>query len=473
MTAYHCQWAWLGGASVAPDVLVEVHGERIAAVRPGVPRPEGSRHLDGLTLPGFADTHSHAFHRVLRGVTPTAVGGFIAWRERMYAVAARLSPETYRQLARAVFAEMALAGVSAVGEFHYLHHSDGGAPYPQPNAMGAALVEAAREAGIRLTLLDACYLTSGVDARPVRGVQRRFADPGVQGWLARVEALAGDLQGQPGVRPGAAVHSVRAVPAPAAARVARLARERGWPLHLHLSEQPAENAEARAATSCTPTELLAGAGVLARGTTAVHATHLAGRDLDLLAGSQTGVCLCPSTERDLGDGIGPAGALAAAGVPLSLGSDSHAVLDLLEEARLVELHERLATGHRGRFTPAQLLTAATSGGMAALGWDAGRLAAGQLADLVTVRVDGVRLAGTAADLLAGVTFAASADDVTDVVVSGQPIVAAGRHLRIPDVAAALAGAIAELAASEPPAPRAGPRATPGLRGGGRGRPGRP
>lgn len=469
MTAYHCQWAWLGGAAAVPDVLVEVRGERITAVRPGVPRPEGCRGLDGLTLPGFADTHSHAFHRALRAAMPGSGGGFTAWRERMYAVAARLSPASYRELARAVFAEMALAGISAVGEFHYLHHGDGGAPYPQPNAMGAALVEAARDAGVRLTLLDACYLTSGVDGRPVRGVQRRFADSGVGGWLARVAALAADLHGQPGVRPGAAVHSVRAVPAPAAAQVAGLARERGWPLHLHLSEQPAENAEARAATSCTPTELMAGAGVLAPGTTAVHATHLAGRDLELLAGSGTGVCLCPSTERDLGDGIGPAGALAAAGVQLSLGSDSHAVIDLLEEARLVELHERLATGRRGRFTPAELLSAATGGGMAALGWDAGRLAPGQLADLVTVRLDGVRLAGTTADLLAGVTFAACAADVTDVVVSGQPVVTAGRHLGVPDVAAALAGAIAELTSSDRPAPRNSPRAAAGFHGGARGR----
>jgi len=356
----------------------------------------------------------------------------------MYALAARLTPDSYLALARATFAEMALAGVTAVGEFHYLHHDEGGRWYADPNAMGAALLAAADEAGVRITLLDTCYLHGGID-RPAAGVQRRFSDGSAARWVERVSGLTGG----PRARIGAAVHSVRAVDPVAIGTVAAHAAERGMPLHAHLSELPAENADCVARYGMTPTALLASAGALTASTTAVHATHLSVEDRAALAGHGGGVCLCPTTERDLADGIGPAAVLRDAGVPLSLGSDSHAVVDLLEEARALELDERLATGARGHFTAAELLRAGTEAGMRALGWDAGRIAPGRLADLVAVGLDGVRLAGWRPEHgLDSVVFAATAADVTHTVVGGRLVVADGRHLAVGDVAAALRAAIA-------------------------------
>jgi formiminoglutamate deiminase len=360
----------------------------------------------------------------------------------MYELAARLEPDSYLALARAAYAEMALAGVTAVGEFHYLHHPPGGGRYADPNAFGAALAAAAAEAGIRLTLLDACYLQADVDGSPLEGPQLRFGDGDADAWAARVSAL-----GDGSVRVGAAIHSVRAVPAAAMRVVAAWAGERDAPLHLHLSEQRRENQACLAATGLTPAALCAENGVLGPRATAVHATHLDDGDVGLLGGSRTTVCMCPTTERDLADGIGPAGRLAAAGSPLALGSDSHAVVDLFEEARAVELDERLATGRRGHHRPSDLLAAATEGGMRALGRpEGGAIAPGRLADLVAVRLDTPRLAGAPADeLLAAVVFAAGAADVSDVVVGGRQVVADGHHLLLGDVAAALDKAVRAVA----------------------------
>jgi formiminoglutamate deiminase len=437
---YHAAYAWLGDA-VAADVLLEVSGSRFTTVAAGVPAPPDAVRLPGLTLPGLANAHSHAFHRALRGRVQASRGTFWTWRSQMYSVAARLDPDSYFALARAVYAEMALAGISCVGEFHYLHHGPGGVPYRDPNAMSAALLAAAEEAGIRITLLDACYLTGGIgDA--LLGPQLRFGDGTASAWESRVSAL------RPGehARVGAAIHSVRAVPRPALGEVAAWASSRSAPLHVHLSEQPAENAACLEAYGLTPAALLAANGALGPRTVAVHATHLTGADVSLLGGTGTGVCMCPTTERDLADGIGPARALTEAGSPLSLGSDQHAVIDLFEEARAVELDERLRTRERGHWTAVSLLTAATATGHAALGWpDAGRLVAGAYADLVTVSLDSVRLAGAApSHLTESIVFAASPADVRDVIVSGRPVVRDGRHLRVPDVPRALAQTIAAV-----------------------------
>ncbi len=416
----------------ATGVTFAVADGRFTAVTPGT-RPRGAARLPGVVLPGFADVHSHAFHRALRGRTHDRDGTFWAWRDRMYAVAARLDPDSCRALARAAYAERALAGVTAVGEFHYLHHGPDGRPYADPNAMGHALAAAAADAGVRLTLLDACYLSGDVDGRPVTGVQRRFSDGTADAWAARVAALP---EG-PGLRTGVAAHSVRAVPRAALPTVGAAAA--GRPLHVHLSEQPAENAACLAAHGLTPAGLLAAEGLLGPATTAVHATHLTAADVALLGGSRTTACLCPTTEADLADGIGPARALRDAGCPLALGGDQHPVTDPFAEARGLEVHERLASGRRGRFAPADLLDALTA--HAALGWpDAGRLAPGARADLVAVRLDTPRTAG--ADP-AQVVFAAGAADVDTVVVDGRVVVAGGRHV-LGDVGPLLQEAIAPL-----------------------------
>jgi formiminoglutamate deiminase len=411
----------------------------------------GTVRLAGLTLPGLANAHSHAFHRVLRGVAQAGQGTFWTWRERMYEVAARLEPDGYLALARAVYAEMALAGVTCVGEFHYLHHAAGGVRYGDPNEMGRALIEAAAQAGLRITLLDTCYLSGGLapDGRqePLAGTQVRFGDGDGDRWARRVHAFGADGHGMLAghARLGVAIHSVRAVPPGQMHPVVAVSHAYGAPLHVHLSEQPAENQACLAAHGVTPTKVLDQVGVLGPRTTAVHATHVSNADIEILGGSRTAVCLCPTTEADLADGIGPAAALASAGCPLSLGSDSHAVIDLLEEARRVEMGERLQSGQRGNFSAAALARAATADGHACLGWpEAGEIAPGALADLVTVTLDSPRLAGaTAATALESVIFAGTAADVRNVVVSGRDVVRDGRHLLV-DVPAELAAVIPQL-----------------------------
>ena len=393
---------------------IELDGERIATVTPGAP-PGDAERLAGLTLPGLANAHSHAFQRALRGHVQRA-GSFWTWREQMLALAETLDPDAYLRLARATYAEMALAGVTVVGEFHYLHHGSGGVPYADPNEMGRTLIAAAAQAGIRIVLLDACYLDGG---------SARFRDASAAAWAERVS----DLDGA-----GAAIHSVRAVDPAGARVVAAWAATRGAPLHAHVSEQPAENASTLAAHGLTPTALLRDAGALSERFTAIHATHVTAADIALLGSTGATVCLCPTTERDLADGIGPARALADAGARLALGSDSHAVVDLLEEARAVELDERQATGQRGRHSAAELIAAATAGGYASLGLrDGGRIAPGALADLTTISLQSARLAGVPP---AAAIFCASAADVREVVVGGRRVVRDGAHVSI-DVAAEL------------------------------------
>ncbi|MFF9808511.1 formimidoylglutamate deiminase [Streptomyces coeruleorubidus] len=451
---YWLEHAWLGtlpqalGSAragetpIEPGVALDVRDGRITAVRTEVTTPPpGAEILRGLTLPGLANAHSHAFHRALRGTVQVGSGTFWTWREVMYATAARLTPDSYHALARAVYAEMALAGITAVGEFHYVHHAPGGARYADPNAMGEALIAAAAEAGIRITLLDTAYLSSGF-GQPPTAPQLRFSDGTADAWAERCSVL----KERDHARIGAAIHSVRAVPADQLATVARWAQERRAPLHVHLSEQTAENDACREAHGRTPTRLLADHGVLGPRTTGVHNTHLTEEDIALLGGSGTGTCMCPTTERDLADGIGPAAALQRAGSPLSLGSDSHAVIDLLEEARAMELNERLRTRTRGHWTAAALLRAASADGHAALGWeDAGALEPGALADFTTIALDSVRTAGPLPRLGAETAvFAASAADVSHTVVGGRHVVRDGAHSLVPDVPRALADAVEAL-----------------------------
>ncbi|MER5884715.1 formimidoylglutamate deiminase [Streptomyces sp. NPDC001941] len=438
---YWLEHAWLD-TYVEPGVRLDVADGRITAVRTGVEAPPpGAEVLRGLTLPGLANAHSHAFHRALRSTVQVGSGTFWTWREFMYRAAGRLTPDSYFDLARAVYAEMALAGITAVGEFHYVHHAPGGARYDDPNAMGEALVAAAAEAGIRITLLDTAYLSSGFGAAPDQH-QLRFSDGTAEAWAERVS----QLKERDGVRIGAAVHSVRAVPAAELATVADWARARRAPLHVHLSEQTAENEQCLAAHGVTPARLLADHGVLGPRTTGVHNTHLSDEDVALIGGTGTGTCMCPTTERDLADGIGPAVALQRAGSPLSLGSDSHAVIDLFEEARAMELDERLRSRTRGHWTAAALLRAASADGHAALGWqEAGTLEAGALADFATITLSSVRTAGAEPRLGAEVAvFAATGADVTDVVVGGRRVVRSGAHTAVADVPGALRASIAAL-----------------------------
>jgi formiminoglutamate deiminase len=422
-----CERAWLGGSAVEHGVVIELDAGKIDAVRGGIAAPpRGAERLGGLVIPGFANAHSHAFQRALRGRTHAGDGGsFWSWRRQMYALAGTLDPDSMLALARATFAEMALAGITLVGEFHYVHHGTGGVPYEDPNAMGEALIQGAGDAGIRLTLLDACYLHGGIDPDPV---QQRFFDADVEAWGARVA----ELRPAPLAKIGAAIHSMRAVQPEQAATVARWADARGRPLHAHVSEQRAENQACLEVYGATPTALLHFEGALSERFTAVHATHLSAEDIALLGGAGAHVCLCPTTERDLADGIGPAAGLRDAGATLAVGTDSNAIIEPLEEARAIELDERLASGVRGLHSGAGLLQAATRGGYKSLGWPAGGvIEPGAPCDLVAIRTHTVRLAGVSDEaLIDGLVFAAAAADVSDVVVDGRFIVRDGRHVSI-------------------------------------------
>ena len=420
MTTYWCEHAQLPD-KVQRGVRLTVTDGRISEIATDTKPNDPDIRLHGVVLPGMANAHSHAFHRMLRGRTHGDGGNFWTWREQMYAVTQRLDPDTYFALARAVFTEMVASGYTVVGEFHYLHHGPGGRPYDDPNAMGAALIAAAEEAGIRLTLLDTCYLSGGLDSSghlPLDEVQVSFSDGSVQAWAERVSALRDSEL----VRIGAAAHSVRALTGDQLVEFAEVVGDR--PVHAHVSEQMGENLTTQLVYGASPVEHLTDTGLLGEGFTAVHATHLSEVDLDLMGRSGAGACFCPTTERDLADGIGPGCDLAERGVPISLGSDQHAVIDPFEEIRGIEMHERLKSNERGRFGVAQLLEMGTAAGYRSLGWDGGRIAVGALADLVAVRIDSRRTGGVAPGQI---IFGATGADVSDVVVGGRQVVSRGMH----------------------------------------------
>lgn len=385
-----------------------------------------------VEVPAPVNAHSHAFHRLLRGRTHHGGGDFWVWREQMYEAAQRLSPEAYQQLATALYAEMAVTGFSAVGEFHYLHHRPDGAPYPDHD-MERALARAAVAVGIRLVLLDTCYLSGGLDeaGEPIalNATQRRFTDETAENWACRWErlhaALAEEDDGAGLVTLGAAIHSLRAVPETTLDTFAGWTRRHPQaPLHIHLSEQPAENNAVQAAYGATPTQVLARHGLLGPQLSAVHATHLSEVDIGLLGESGVTIVMCPTTEADLADGIGPARRLADAGATIALGTDQHAVVDPHLEMRALEYGERLASGARGRFSPAQITEAARTGGLRSLGLPGND-------DHIQIATDTIRTAGTRPDQL---PLSATLADVRAVVVAGRRIAEDGVHTRLGDPA---------------------------------------
>ena len=438
--SFHTQWAWRGGEEAVANVRITVSNGVIASVEDGVGAQASDVRISGVVMPGFVNAHSHAFHRALRGRTHGGAGDFWSWRTPMYEIANRLTPETYGELAAMTFAEMALSGITGVGEFHYIHHQQDGTRYANPNEMGLAMVAASQRAGIRMALLDVAYLHAALDKPEPLTEQKRFSDGTIDNWLDRVDALG---EGGEGWTVGMAPHSVRAVHPNELEEV--VANRHGKVVHVHVSEQPAENAACIAATGKTPTQVLSDAGMLGRHFTAVHATHLTATDISLLCSSHSGVCMCPTTERDLADGVGPASSLSAGGAVLSLGTDSNAFIDMFEEARAVETDERLVTGKRGVHAPASLLIAATSGGATALGWGQHGIQAGAPADFIALSLDSVRLASfDAAHAAAHIVHSASPADVRDVWVAGRQIVQDHQHLNVSDLVGGLGRAIAAV-----------------------------
>ena len=461
MKALWCEQAWLESGEIAAGVRAEFDEDGVVRnVSHGAePGPDDLR-LKGVVFPAAANAHSHAFHRVLRGRTHTGTGTFWTWRNAMYEAAGSLTPELYEELATAVYTEMVTAGWTSVAEFHYLHHRPDGTVYggqrtePQtthddgPHAMELALARAAVTAGIRLTLLDTCYLSSGFGA-PVLPEQARFTDGSAEAWLTRWHSLRTAITGSfdaAQVSVGAALHSVRAVDEPSLAFIARNLPA-DVPLHIHLSEQPAENRDCLEATGTTPTGLLARHNLLSERLTVVHATHLTAQDIELLGQASVTVAMCPTTEADLADGIGPARALQDAGAVVGLGTDQHAVVDPWLEMRALEHGERLASGRRGRFSPAELVRAAAIGGARAQGRPAAGLAPGRVCDLVALDPGTARTAGSSP---AQLVLTATAQDVTAVVVGGEVVARNGHHTWLGDPGTLLAEAIARMDEAAPP-----------------------
>ncbi|HEX8889894.1 MAG TPA: formimidoylglutamate deiminase [Pyrinomonadaceae bacterium] len=411
--------------------------------------PENVSHptrLNGQAmLPGLVNAHSHAFQRVIRGRTErrtSAKDSFWTWREMMYSAAERLTPEDIYDASRMAFLEMALGGITAVGEFHYIHNATDGQPYDDVNVMAKAVIKAARDVGLRIALLRVAYARSGFEVESnVR--QRRFIEAKPETYLRNVDALKSDIAREDSktVRVGVAPHSIRAVPLDYLREIAKYAEKEGdTPLHMHVAEQPAEIEVSLAEYNRTPVQLLESEGILSANFVAVHAIHITSEEARALARARAHVCACPTTERNLGDGIVPAEMLFAEGVPVSLGTDSQAQIDLLEDARELEYNLRLRTLERAVLAPddsglsslaARLFDCATVNGAHSIGIygaSSGQLVRGAAADFFTVDLNDPSIAGASTDdLLAHLVFGLSRTAVKDVFVGGKQIVNDGRH----------------------------------------------
>jgi formimidoylglutamate deiminase len=383
-------------------------------------------------LPGFVNTHSHSFQRLIRGKSESrAMSGrdFWSWRGTMYHAAAHLEPEEVYDVARMAFLEMLLSGTTTVGEFHYLHNAPGGAPYDDPNLLSKQVIAAAKSVGIRIVLLRSAYLRSGYELPPDPG-QIRFYESAAR-FIENMEALTAATDVPVGVAP----HSLRAVPLRDLRQIAEWTRERKLPLHMHVAEQIAENEACVREYGLTPVALLGKENLLGPDFTAVHAIHISAEEIGLLARSGATICSCPTTERNLGDGVIVADQAMREGIRIALGSDSQAQIDPLEDARELEYHLRLDREQRaildqigGKTLASRLFDCATVNGARSLGMNAGTLAAGSFADFFTVDLDDLSIAGhSGEDLLPLLVFSLDRTAIRDVVVNGRWVVRDGHH----------------------------------------------
>ena len=432
--------AWLpdyiytGGRFRSGLALVADNGGQIVELAENV--PNATRLAGRAMLPGLVNAHSHAFQRIIRGRTEyrsqNATDSFWTWREQMYAAATQLSPEQIYNVSRLAFLEMALTGITAVGEFHYLHHSADGSQYDDPNLLAHEVIRAANDVGIRIALLRVAYARSGFNVEP-NPQQIRFIEESPDTYLAHLDQLLGSLDEKSGMAwAGVAPHSVRAVPLAYLKRIIAFANERQLPIHMHVAEQPAEVAACIEEYGRSPVALLDTEGLLSERFTAVHAIHVTPKAVDALARSGAGVCACPTTERNLGDGVVPADLYFNSNVPVSLGTDSQIQIDLLEDARELEYHLRLQKTERNVLAPqnatgasalaAKLFECATVNGAKAIGFNGGTLEVGAPADFFTVDLNDISIAGASPDdLLANIVFSLSKTAIREVVVSGKQL----------------------------------------------------
>ena len=393
--------------------------------------PEAKRLTGRALLPGMVNAHSHAFQRVIRGRTEyrsqKESDSFWTWREQMYAAATTLTPEEISAASRLAFLEMVLSGITAVGEFHYIHHSPDGTPYSDPNLLAHEVIRAARDVGIRIALLRVAYARAGYQLEP-NPRQIRFIES-EETYLTNLDQLLSTIDTSDGMAwAGIAPHSVRAVPLDYLKSIVAFANERRLPVHMHVAEQPAEVTACIQEYGRSPVALLDTEGLLSDRFTAVHAVHVTPKAVDALARSGAGVCACPTTERNLGDGVVPADLYFKSGVPVSLGTDSQIQIDLLEDARELEYHLRLQKMERNVLAAedgtvaTRLFDCATVNGAKAIGFNGGKLEPGRPADFFTVDLNDVSIAGWSLDnLLANIVFSLSRTAIRDVVVGGKEL----------------------------------------------------
>jgi formimidoylglutamate deiminase len=393
-------------------------------------------------LPGFINCHSHSFQRLIRGRTQwkprgPASSDFWSWRESMYSAVLGISPDALYDVSRFCFMEMLRAGYTTVGEFHYVQRDPSGGEYSDPNELARRVIAAAESVGIRICLLNVCYATGGV-GEPLRPEQRRFATPSLDQYLANTSSLSALFSGSTLVTVGYAPHSLRAVPRAWLRDIREHATTSGAPMHMHVAEQPAEVEACVQAYGLRPGQLLADDHILDGSFTAIHGTHLDAGEVAVFGASRASVCLCPSTERDLGDGLALIAKMLEARVSLCIGTDSQSIIDPLEELRLIEYNERLrllrrvvvgSTTDDERYdTPPQLLSIGTTGGARSLGVNAGAFEAGMSADFVGIDLEHDALAGWNTDSLAAlIMLSAPASVVCDVWVNGMQRIIARRH----------------------------------------------
>jgi formimidoylglutamate deiminase len=442
----------------ARNVAIEVEPDgNIAGIRTGAAIDRNDERVAGPVLPGLVDAHCHAFQRAMVGLAQRLHPGessFWGWREVMYGFAARLGPEQLWAIAAQLYVELLKGGYTTVCEFHYLHHQPDGSGYDDPALMGVVLHEAAREAGIALTLLPALYMTAGFDGAPAEPGQRRFVNTPDRLLVIhdRLERLFRD---DPDRRLGIALHSLRAVPAAAIGELMAALPRNGprLPVHIHVAEQEREVAECRAATGAAPIERLYAVCAPGPDWCLVHATHASARELAMVAGSGAVVALCPTTEADLGDGLFPLAQHLAAGGRIAVGSDSNVATAWREELRLLEWGQRLARRRRliaaspaEPHTGARLVRAALHGGTQAAARPTGRLAPGFRADLVVLDRHEPTLAARHDDhALDALLFGPAERPVRDVMVGGRWVIRDGAHAAERAIAEGWRAAMAELA----------------------------
>jgi formimidoylglutamate deiminase len=437
-TLYRPELLYSDGRFVANgEVLVSRDGQFLEASE----RTETTRIVDLLgkaLLPGFVNVHSHSFQRLIRGKSESRIVSgkdFWSWRGTMYHAASQLDPQDVYDVARMTFLEMVLAGTTTVGEFHYLHNAADGRPYDDPNLLSKQVIAAARSVGIRIVLLRTAYLRSGYELPPDPGQSRFFES--TNAFLENMGALIRECSAAPSeVRFGIAPHSVRAVPLADLKKIAAWSRENKLPLHMHVAEQIAENVACLREYGSTPVQLLWKEKLLGPDFTAVHAIHIREDEIAMLAEADATICSCPTTERNLGDGIIAADRVMEAAIRVAFGSDSQAQIDPLEDARELDYHLRLQQQERAildqtadQTLASRLFECATGHGARALNLPGGGLTPGSFADFFTVDLNDVSIAGhSAEDLLPIIVFALNRSAIRDVVVNGRFILRDQKHL---------------------------------------------